>query len=460
MSASTPDWQRVLRGARRDYRQALSGDAWRSSADAVADATESRRLTWLGSPLCDVLRPYWIPAPALRAARRASTLIVRGLNTAVDLLARDPALRASLGLTALQEAAVRCDRGESTELVGRLDGFLGPDLTARFIEYNPDPGAVGNYLALSRLFARLPAVRAFARRHRVRPTFTLAPLAPLALRWSARAAARGGVTVVQPAPDTPDALSGQLDQEIDAYRSGLRRLGLRFEVARPEALDFHRGRVTHGGRRVGCVYVTDWEALHARLPPPHPFWDALASGALWALNSWAAQTLRANKATFALLSDDAHAAHFAPEVVRALRAHLPWTRVLRDGPVEHAGRRFDLLTFAETRREDLVLKPTCAQGGKGVVLGHASTAAQWQAALQAALATPHVLQTRVLGRREPFPRVRCARLEWRAYALDFNVFVWDGRRVHGYMARASRGALMNVTSGSGSLVPVFALERD
>jgi uncharacterized circularly permuted ATP-grasp superfamily protein len=52
------------------------------------------------------------------------------------------------------------------------------------------------------------------------------------------------------------------------------------------------------------------------------------------------------------------------------------------------GRQGNLLQYARTSHEALVLKPNRSYGGDGIVIGPAVTRAEWEAALQAALADP------------------------------------------------------------------------
>lgn len=80
------------------------------------------------------------------------------------------------------------------------------------------------------------------------------------------------------------------------------------------------------------------------------------------------------------------AAHFSAEERQVFRRHVLWTRVLSDRVVDlpHGGRA-PLLEFARDARESLVLKPNRGYGGHGIVLGAATSAAAWDAALTRAL---------------------------------------------------------------------------
>ncbi len=69
------------------------------------------------------------------------------------------------------------------------------------------------------------------------------------------------------------------------------------------------------------------------------------------------------------------------------RRHVQWTRILSDRRTTlPLGREGELLEYARREHETLVLKPNRSYGGEGVVIGHLLTEAQWDAALDKALA--------------------------------------------------------------------------
>ncbi|HEY7145443.1 MAG TPA: hypothetical protein VH637_14465 [Streptosporangiaceae bacterium] len=113
--------------------------------------------------------------------------------------------------------------------------------------------------------------------------------------------------------------------------------------------------------------------------------------------------LYGSKAALALLSDEANRGLFTPAELESLDAILPWTRMVRPGPVTVDGHQADLREYALAQREDLILKPTLLHGGIGVVPGWLATPQDWAARLDAAMHGPHVLQRRIRPRPEPFP---------------------------------------------------------
>lgn len=114
----------------------------------------------------------------------------------------------------------------------------------------------------------------------------------------------------------------------------------------------------------------------------------------------------ASKAALSLLSEEDNRHLFPDEVLASLDRILPWTRRVRRGEVTlEDGERVDLVEYALTHADDLVLKPTSLSGGKGVVLGWTDdlTPEAWRAHVLGALDSSHVLQRRVRPALETVP---------------------------------------------------------
>jgi hypothetical protein len=99
-----------------------------------------------------------------------------------------------------------------------------------------------------------------------------------------------------------------------------------------------------------------------------------------------------HKSCWEILSDPEMAArHFDEDACRCFQRHVLWTRVLSDRYTTlPAGDTGDLLEFARRGHENLVLKPSRGYGGEGVLIGHMVSAADWERALDAALADPEL----------------------------------------------------------------------
>jgi hypothetical protein len=79
--------------------------------------------------------------------------------------------------------------------------------------------------------------------------------------------------------------------------------------------------------------------------------------------------------------------YYSADERTVFRRHVQWTRILSDRRTTlPLGREADLLDFVRKEHETLVLKPNRSYGGEGVVIGHLLTTAEWDAAVERALA--------------------------------------------------------------------------
>jgi hypothetical protein len=94
------------------------------------------------------------------------------------------------------------------------------------------------------------------------------------------------------------------------------------------------------------------------------------------------------KSCFEVLTDSRFARkYFTSDEWQVFRRHILWTRIVSDRKTMLPdGRSADLLSYVRRQREGLVLKPNRSFGGEGVALGHLLTDAEWEAAIERALA--------------------------------------------------------------------------
>jgi hypothetical protein len=79
--------------------------------------------------------------------------------------------------------------------------------------------------------------------------------------------------------------------------------------------------------------------------------------------------------------------YYSADERQIFRRHILWTRILSE---RHTllpdGQSGDLLPYVRREQETLVLKPNRSYGGKGVVIGHGLTEAEWEQAIAHGLA--------------------------------------------------------------------------
>lgn len=162
--------------------------------------------------------------------------------------------------------------------------------------------------------------------------------------------------------------------------------------------------------------------------------------------------LFSSKAALAMLSDDANRDLFSAGERAAIDRILPWTRMVRPGPVTlEDGRTVELMDYALEHGDDLVLKPAMLHGGAGVALGGQASAGRagwWQERLAAASGGPYVLQRRIRPVPELLPG---ADGELEPWIITWGVFTLRGGHggiyTRGAPARSSDG-VVNFAAGA------------
>ena len=180
------------------------------------------------------------------------------------------------------------------------------------------------------------------------------------------------------------------DEQAELARWLRDRYGLTVMHADPSELVLKDGAVWYEGQRVDLAYrdygVIDLLELEAEGVDVEPMRVLLRENRM--VSSIAAELDQ--KACWEVLTDPRLCQeYFTAEERQLFQRHILWTRVLSDRrTVLPDGRRGNLLEYARTSHEALVLKPNRSYGGDGIVIGPAVTRDEWETALQAALADP------------------------------------------------------------------------
>ncbi|MBI4487432.1 MAG: hypothetical protein HY655_15615, partial [Acidobacteria bacterium] len=249
--------------------------------------------------------------------------------------------------------------------------------------------------------------------------------------------------------------------EFEILRDGLIALGTPTIICDPRDLTFDRGGLFGHGQRIDLVYrrvlINDMVAREAEC---RALVDAYRARAVCVANSLRCK-IPHKKAFFAVLTGGQYSHLFSPAEQEAIRRHIPWTAVVRDGRVSRDGGNVDLVPHLRDHRDSFVIKPNDEYGGTGVTLGWETTQSEWDDAIARALGDgerPWVAQEKIAVRREPFPicdRTAEPGVTMRDMLVDFAPYVFRGKTA-GFLTRLSASGLANVTSGGGQ-VPAFVV---
>jgi hypothetical protein len=160
-----------------------------------------------------------------------------------------------------------------------------------------------------------------------------------------------------------------------------------------------------------------------------------------------------------LLTDPRHSGLFSEAELEAIRAHVPWTRMVKDVASDYRGRNVNLLEFIRSNNARLVLKPNDDYGGHGITIGWNSDESAWDEAIQNALANgDYLVQERVPTARELFPALTDdGRIEFAEQLVDLDPLLFNGK-VGSAFTRLSFTELANVSSGGG-MVPTYIITK-
>ncbi|GAB4211377.1 MAG: hypothetical protein OHK0022_45850 [Roseiflexaceae bacterium] len=444
------------------YHRLLDPDTARATFEQL-DATLRARGLMVGKArdrlICTVLRPRFLTEAQHTALIEAATLVGRAIRKIGAAALEDPALLQPYALTPDEQALLAIDPGyPGASMFGRLDGFLAPDgSSCYFVESNLEsPAGIAYDEALADIFDQFAVLRAFRERFHAEPLPVRPALQQLLLDtfhiW-------GGSGT--PAVAIVDFRTVTTWPEFEHLRERFGAAGIPTVLADPSELRYEGGRLRVGDTPIDLVYrrILQHEFL-AAYDLSHPLVRAYADRAVCVVNPFRSKPVH-TKLIMALLSDQDGVAYalLDDDERAAVQRHVPWSRLVREGVTRYGGERIDLLAFARSNRERLVLKPNDEYGGSGVLLGWETAQEHWEQALEAALATPHIVQERVPLPQEPYPTWTPEQgLLFTPRYVDSDPCVF-GDRAAGCLTRIAATALLNVSAGGGSAPPTFLIRE-
>jgi hypothetical protein len=415
-------------------------------AREFASSMRARKLTFGDRVHCPFLRPFFLSETDEARMRTAAEAIAAAGERVVQAALESRDVFDQLGMTEAETRLVRLEPGYGVaSTASRLDAFLLPD-ALHFAEYNAEsPAGLGYTQRLCELFDGLEVMERFRAGRRVRFHRTIDALLE-ALLASYRDWGGGSTPPCTAIVDWRDVPTWT---EFEILADAFSNAGVPTIVCDPRDLEMSGGRLRAQGRSIDLVYrrvlIND---IVARPDDCAALVSAYEARAACVANTFRCK-LAHKKAFFAVLTDERNARLFTDAQREAIRAHVPWTRLVTRDVVDGAARR----------REGLVLKPNDEYGGKGVTLGWETSQPAWDAALESASSDPPgtwIVQERIPVRRETFPQFDAqGDVTMRDMLVDFAPYLFRGRMT-GYLTRLSATGLANVTSGGGQ-VPAFVV---
>lgn len=440
------------------YQKLLETEPYKelSWAEALAERMQAEHLTQSGRLICPFLRPNFITRRQYETMVRAAEALFSAIDRVKQMALENPALLTRMELLPAEKMLASIDPGYPYLAVTSLLDTHFSNGSLSFVEYNADtPVGVAYGEALAELFYDCPPVKEFRKRYGLQRLGGKKHLLTALLKAYKQYGGKKQPNIVilefrQPFQSTEQG-------EYLLLRDYFRAEGYPTEIVSPDQLEYRGGVLRRSNFDIDLVYrrVKVQEFL-LRYDLSHPLVRAYREGKVCVVNSFRSE-LAHKKAIFDLLTDETITAGFPAIEKKAIRQHIPWTRVVASTKTAYQDQTIDLPEFILKNREKLVLKPNDDSGEHHSVRGWESDETSWERALKRALRTPYVVQEKVQAMHAPFPLLRYGELEVREMQVDLHPHAYLGK-VQGcssWLSASNGGGFSTVTG----LVPTFIIEQ-
>lgn len=431
------------------YHRILESEPYRDLrwVKNLQEQMEARQLSAGGRLLCPFLRPNFVTQKQYDNLVKTGEALISAVERMLRTALASPQLLSRMQLFPAEKMLAAIDPGyEMSEVSAQLDLQIRNG-SLHVMQYNADAltGAAWSE-GLSDLFYDCPPVKEFRRRYTLTRVGGKKPFLHALLKAYKMFAA--GTTGARPRPNIAILEfrdpTGRSEYEI--YRDYFRNEGYQTELVSPEQLEYRGGVLRSGSFEIDLIYrrVSAQEFL-LRFTLNHPLVHAYRDRRVCIVNSFRSE-LSHKKAMFALLTDESLTASFPANERKAIREHVPWTRVVKAGKSTYREEIIDdLIEYIKQNREKLVLRPNDEYSDMHSYIGYEHDEGSWARAIREAQRAPYVVQERVQPARTVFPLMSYGHLEFKEMQVDVQPQAFLGK-VAGCSSYVS-------TSGPGSYSP-------
>jgi hypothetical protein len=359
------------------------------------------------------------------------------------------AFATSTGITPAQVQAVLRGRGSAPSRLARADIYRD-EAGFRVMELNMSSalGGVDN-MALNRAMLRLPFIAEFVEQNNLTYTDTMVEVVETIFAECKIPSGTRPVVALCDWPASYLTLEPQLRENVAVFDA----LGVEALPCHVGQLELRDDSIWLGDKQIDVIYrIFLMEDLLDPAGPAliEPVLRAAERGNVSIFSPMDAE-LYSTKGALALLSDEANRPLFTESELASIDRLLPWTRMVRSGPVTVDGRQVQLADYAISERTELILKPTLLHGGTGVIPGWQTDPAEWKGLIEDAMDEPFVLQKRIHPWTEPYPKADSSGME--DWVILWGAFL-GARGYAGMLVRgtpdADAGVLNMATGALGS----------
>jgi hypothetical protein len=449
----------MLHDAVSRYHDLLTeGDVAESSRVMLDQGLERAKLIFGGRRLSPYLRPHFVTEKDFARVTEICETVWNAIQKVKDAAVENDALLDELGMTEIERELVSIDPGyRAVSPTARLDSFL-TETAYSFVELNGEsPAGIAYADAAYDIFSALPVMQRMSEKYNLRPLYGRHLMLDVLLR--AYQEFLGHKPERAPHIAIVDLQGRPTQKEFELFKEYFESRNCPSVICSPEELEWTGSKLLFNDFEIDIVYkrllVNEYLPIIKENPA---LLDAYRARAICMVNNFRSKLIH-KKALFAVLTDERHSALFTDEETSAIRAHVPWTRMVRPGKTLYAGQEVDLLKFISERRDRLVLKPNDDYGGHGIHIGWNTDEIAWDDAMHSALGNgDYIVQERVPTAREVFPALQDdGTVLFAEQLVDLDPLLFYGK-VGSAFTRLSFSELANVSSGGG-MVPTFIISE-
>jgi uncharacterized circularly permuted ATP-grasp superfamily protein len=436
------------------YHRILESEPYRDLrwVKNLQEQMEAQQLSAGGRLLCPFLRPNFVTQKQYDNLVKTGEALISAVDRMLRLALASPQLLSRMQLFPAEKMLAAADPGyEMSEVSAQLDLQI-QNGSLHVLQYNADALSGAAYAeGLSDLFYDCPPVKEFRRRYNLtriggKKPFLNALLKAYKMFGGAK---KPNIAILEFRNST-----GRSEYEI--FRDYFRAEGHATELVSPEQLEYKNGVLRANGFDIDLIYrrISAQEFL-LRFTLSHPLVQAYLDRKVCVVNSFRSE-LSHKKAMFALLTDEALVAKFPLNERKAIKEHVPWTRVVKAGKTTHRDDVVDLLEFIKENRETLVLRPNDEYTDLHSFVGYEHDDGSWARATREALRAPYVVQERVKPVHTVFPLMSYGHLEFKEMQVDVQPQAYLGK-VGGCSSYVSSAGAGTYSPASG-IAPTFIID--
>jgi hypothetical protein len=436
------------------YHRILESEPYRDLrwVKNLQDQMEAQQLSAGGRLLCPFLRPNFVTQKQYDNLVKTGEALISAVDRMLRLALASPQLLSRMQLFPAEKMLAAADPGyDMSEVSAQLDLQI-QNGSLHVLQYNADALSGAAYAeGLSDLFYDCPPVKEFRRRYNLTRIGGKKPFLNALLK-----AYKMFGRVKKPNIAILEFRNSTGRSEYEIFRDYFRAEGYQTELVSPDQLEYKNGVLRAGGFEIDLIYrrISAQEFL-LRFTLSHPLVQAYLDRKVCVVNSFRSE-LSHKKAMFALLTDDSLVAKFPPNERKAIKEHVPWTRVVKAGKTVYRDKVVDLLEFIRQNRETLILRPNDEYTDLHSFVGYEHDDGSWARALRDALRAPYVVQERVKPVHTVFPLMSYGHLEFKEMQVDVQPQAFLGKvgACSSYVSSAGAGAY----SPAFGIAPTFIID--